>query len=78
MEFLLVTAMVVGVVELIRRIANKEWFAVITIISAALVGAIAGFFSVEGLDIVTGIVVGLAGSGLVTVAGKVGELTSKE
>ena len=71
MEYLLVSAMVVGVVEFIRRLKSKDFYAAITIVVAAGVGALAGFLGVEGISIATGIVVGLAGSGLVTVAEKI-------
>ena len=72
MESIIVTAMVVGLVELLRRIKLSDWFAVATIIASALIGALCGYFGIEGLTIATGIVVGLAGSGLVTVATRVG------
>ena len=72
MEYILVTTMVVGVVELLRRIKLSDWFAVVTIIVAALIGGISGFFGVEGLTVASGIVAGLAGSGLVTIATRVG------
>lgn len=72
MEYILVTAMVVGVVELIRRIEQKDWYAALTILASAVVGALCGVFSVEGITVVTGIVVGLAASGLVTVAKGIG------
>lgn len=71
MEYLLVTAMVVGVVEFIRRIQLKDFYAAITILASAGVGALAGLMAIQGIDVATGIVVGLAASGLVTVASKV-------
>lgn len=70
MQYILVTSMVVGVVEMIRRLQLKDYFAVATILAAAVVGALAGALHVESLDIATGIVVGLASSGLVTVVSR--------
>lgn len=78
MEFLLVTAMVVGVVEFLRRLQQKDYFAAITIIAAAGVGALSGYLGVEGIDVPTGIVVGLAGSGLVTVASRTGAAVTRK
>jgi len=64
--------MIIGIVELLKRIKLSDWFAVATIVLAALVGGLAGYFGVEGLTVATGIVTGLAASGLVTVATRVG------
>lgn len=77
MEYALVIGMVIGVVEFIRRIQLKDYFAAITILASAGVGAFCGVFGVQGIDVVTGIVVGLAGSGLVTVASKVNTVTTR-
>lgn len=70
MEFVVVTAMIVGAVELVRRVFMRDWFAVVTILVAVAVGAVCGVYEVEGVDVATGIILGLAGSGLVTVATK--------
>lgn len=75
MEYLLVTAMVVGIVEFIKRLQLKDFYAAITILAAAGVGALAGVLGIEGINVATGIVVGLAASGLVTVASKVSTAT---
>jgi len=64
--------MIIGIVELLKRIKLSDWLAVATIVLAALVGGLAGYFGVEGLTVATGIVTGLAASGLVTVATRVG------
>lgn len=72
MEFVLVTAMVIGVVELIRRVQKQEWYAVLTILASAGVGALCGVFAVEGITVATGIVVGLGASGVVTVSNAIG------
>lgn len=72
MESLFLVTAVAGVVELLRRLQVRDYFAAITIVAAAGVGALAGVFNVEGLDVATGIVTGLSASGIVTVASKVG------
>ena len=72
MEYIIVTTMIIGIVELLKRIKLSDWLAVATIVLAALVGGLAGYFGVEGLTVATGIVTGLAASGLVTVATRVG------
>lgn len=78
MEFLLITAMIVGVVEFLRRLQSKDYFAALTILAAAGVGALTGVFEIEGIDVATGIVVGLAGSGLVTVASRTGAAVTRK
>lgn len=72
MESVFVTTAVVGVVELLRRLQLKDYFAAITIVLSAVIGALAGTFHIGGVsDIATGIIIGLGASGLVTVASKV-------
>lgn len=71
-SFILVSGLVIGVVEFVKRLFDKDFRGAAIIFAAAGVGAACGVFAIEGIDIATGIVLGLAGSGLVTVAGKVG------
>lgn len=71
MEYILVSAMIVGVVELVKRAFDVDIRAVAIILAATTVGAVCGYLGVEGLDVATGIVLGLAGSGVVTVADRV-------
>jgi hypothetical protein len=68
MEYVLVTGMVIGVVQFVRELEAKKYWSALTIVLAAGVGALAGFLNIEGIDVATGIVLGLAGSGAVTVA----------
>lgn len=72
----LVTGMVIGVVELVKRLFDRDFRAACIIAAAAAVGAAAGVFHVQGVDIATGIVIGLAGSGFVTIAAKVSKETA--
>lgn len=72
MQSLFVVTAVVAVVEFLRRLQVKDYFAAITIVVAALIGALAGAFEIEGLTVATGIITGLGASGLVTVASRVG------
>lgn len=72
MEYIIVTTMVIGVVEAVRAAFDRNWRTVATIVLAGLVGAVCGFFSVEGLTVFSGIAVGLSASGAVAVAKRVG------
>lgn len=72
MESLFVVTAVAGVVEFLRRLQVRDYFAAVTIAVAAAIGALAGLADIEGLDVATGIVAGLSASGLVTIASKVG------
>lgn len=65
------TGLVTGVVELIKRIFDKDWRAVATIIAAALVGGAGGL--VFGVNFLIGMVFGLAASGYITIAQNIGK-----
>lgn len=71
MEYILVPVMIVGVVELVKRAFDRDYRAVTIILAAVAVGAGCGYFGVEDLTVATGIVLGLAGSGFVTLADRV-------
>jgi uncharacterized membrane protein len=70
-ESIFVVLVVVAVTQLIKFVRAKDWDSVITIVSAAIVGAVAGLAEIDGLTVVTGLMAGLTASGLVTVAEKV-------
>lgn len=65
------TGLVTGIVELIKRIFDKDWRAVATIIAAALVGGAGGL--VFGVNFLIGMVFGLAASGYITIAQNIGK-----
>lgn len=65
------TGLVTGVVELIKRIFDKDWRAVATIIASALVGGAGGL--VLGVNFLIGMVFGLAASGYITIAQNIGK-----
>lgn len=71
MEYLLLTGAVVGAVEFIRRMFEKDHEAAVIIFISALIGGIYGFMGIDATSVAEGIVVGLAASGLVTVASRV-------
>lgn len=70
-ESIFVTTLVIAVTQLIKLIRKREWESTITLISAGLIGAGSGFLGIEGLDIISGTIVGLSAAGIVTVAEKV-------
>lgn len=72
MESFFVVTAVVAATEFLRRLQVKDYFAAITIVVSAAIGALAGAAGIEGLTVATGIVVGLGASGLVTVASRAG------
>lgn len=76
-SFALVVGLVTGVVELVKRAFDRDYRAVAIIAAAAVTGGVCGYFGVEGIDVATGLVVGFATSGLVTIATRVGG-TKKE
>ena len=60
------TGLVAGGVELIKRTFDKDWRSVATIITAALIGGFGGI--VFGANFLVGMVFGLATSGYITIA----------
>lgn len=65
------TGLVAGVVELIKRIFDKDWEATITIVLAGLVGGLGALYL--GEDFLAGIVFGLAASGFITIVQNIGK-----
>ena len=63
--------MVAGVVELVKRIFDKDWRAVATIVGAGVVGALVSL--AIAINPLLGAVVGLAASGYVTIAQHIGK-----
>lgn len=60
------TGLVAGGTELIKRIFDKDWRTVVTIVVAALIGGLGGL--VFGANFLVGMVFGLASSGYITIA----------
>lgn len=65
------TGLVAGVVELVKRAFKQDWQAVVTIILAGLVGGLGALYM--GTDFLAGIVFGFAASGFVTIAQNIGK-----
>ncbi len=61
--------LVVGSVELLRRLWAKDWFAAATIVVSGLVGAL--FAHQVNITSFQGLLVGLSASGLVTTVAKI-------
>lgn len=70
---ILLVGAVTGVVELIKRIFDRDWRAVATIIGAGLVGGLVSLFPEMSFGFLTGIVGGLAASGFITLGQNVGK-----
>lgn len=68
MQNTFIVGAVVGFTQLVKSAFDRDYRTVTVITGAAIIGALAGFFSVEGVDIPTGIVLGLTASGVVTLA----------
>lgn len=65
------TGLVAGVVELIKRAFDKDWKAVVTIVLAGLVGGLGAIYL--GEDFLAGVVFGLASSGFITIVQNIGK-----
>lgn len=60
------TGLVAGGTELVKRLFDADWRTVVTIIVAALIGGFGGL--VFGANFLVGMVFGLAASGYITIA----------
>lgn len=60
------TGLVAGGVELLKRLFDKDWRAAITITISAIIGGLGGL--VFGANFLVGMVFGLAASGYITIA----------
>ena len=72
-QYVLLTAVIAGVTELLSRARAKDWWTVATIATAATIGGVFGYFALEGLTVVTGIAAGFGASGALKLAGSVGK-----
>lgn len=68
---LILTGLVMGASELIKRLFAKDWKAAVTIFVATIIGAIAG--PMMGIMVLQGMAYGLAASGYVTLAQNIGK-----
>ena len=66
LETVVLTGLVAGGVELLKRLFHNDWRAAVTIIVAALIGGFGGL--VFGANFLVGMVFGLATSGYITIA----------
>lgn len=62
----ILTGLVAGGTELVKRVFDKDWRATVTIIIAALIGGFGGLML--GVNFLVGMVFGLASSGYITIA----------
>lgn len=67
---------VTGATEFVRRLWRKQYEDATIIGVSALIGALAGLFVIDGLNVATGLMAGLAASGAITLAQKLGIGTS--
>lgn len=71
MTAVILTGLVMGAVELVKRLFDKDWRACAIILGAALVGGVSGLLL--GITVLQGIAFGLAASGYVTLAQNMGK-----
>lgn len=62
-QYILLAAVIAGVTEFLNRLRAKDYWVAGTVATSAIIGAVFGFFGVEGLNVVTGIAAGFGVSG---------------
>lgn len=73
---LILTGLVMGGAELIKRLFARDWMAAATIVVSAIIGGIAG--AALGIMPIQGIAFGLAASGYVTLVQNIGSKKHSE
>lgn len=68
---ILLIGFVSGVVELIKRVFDKDYRAAVIIVSAGVAGLVGSLFL--GVNLITGIAAGFATSGYITIAQNIGK-----
>lgn len=63
MESIFVVVAVIGFMEFVKALFAREWQKATTIAGAIAIGAIAGYYAVDGLTLTTGVIAGLSASG---------------
>lgn len=71
----LLTSMVIGGTELVKRAFDRDWKAVVTILVSTAIGAFGGAVLLPSIGLVFGLVIGLSGSGVITGLQKIGNGT---
>lgn len=71
MTAIILTGLVMGGAELIKRLFDKDWRAAAIIVSSSVIGGLAGMSL--GITILQGIAFGLAASGYITLAQNIGK-----
>lgn len=71
MTALILTGLVMGASELVKRLFAKDWKAAVTIAVSAIIGGIAG--PMLGITVLQGIAYGLAASGYITLVQNIGK-----
>lgn len=71
MTAVILTGLVMGGAELIKRLFDKDWRAAAIIASSAVIGGLAGMSL--GITVLQGIAFGLAASGYITLAQNIGK-----
>ena len=71
-QYILLGAVIAGVTELIKRLRAKDYWAAVTIATAAVIGLLFGIFGLEELTPVLGLAAGFGVSGALATIGSVG------
>lgn len=66
MENTFIVGAVIGFVQLVKSAFDRDYRSVIIITGSAVIGGLAGLLSIQGVDVSTGIILGLSASGAIT------------
>lgn len=69
----LLTSMVIGGTELVKRLFDRDWRAAVIIMVSVVIGGIGGSVLLPAVGLVEGMVIGLSASGVITGLQKVGD-----
>jgi DMSO reductase anchor subunit len=72
MENTFIVAAVIGFTQLVKSAFDRDYRTVVIIIGATAIGALAGYFHIDGLSVANGVIYGLTASGVVTLGQALG------
>ena len=72
MENIFIVGAVIGFVQLVKSLFDRDYRSAVIIIGSAVIGGLAGFFGIEGASVTTGVLTGLTASGAVTLSQALG------
>ena len=63
-ESLFVSTVVIALVDFLKQLEGRDYHGAATIALAGLIGGLAGYFAIDGLNFTNGVIAGLGAAGI--------------